>query len=300
MKAMILAAGLGTRLRPLTLKHPKPLMPVANRPMIDRVIHYLKRYGVDELIVNAHHHQGEMVSHLKGGRPFGLTIQVMVEPRILGTGGGIKNTEGFWDDTPFIVMNSDILTDIDLARALQAHQERGSLVTLILHDCQPFNQIRINDKLDILDIAPAPGPNRLAFTGLHIMEPDLLSHLPAGEFSSIIDCYLKLISRGLPIRAHVSRGHYWRDVGTIRSYILANQEALCGNQRLVGPNCRIDPSAVIEDWTVMGRGTVLEEGAEVGRSVLWEDVIVRKGIRVTDSIVTSSQVVEKDLIGEVL
>jgi mannose-1-phosphate guanylyltransferase len=300
MKAMILAAGLGTRLRPLTLKRPKPLMPVGNRPMIDRVIDYLRRYGVEELIVNAHHHKEQLAAHLDERRPFGLKIQVKAEARILGTGGGIKNTEGFWDDAPFIVMNSDILTDIDLARALQAHQERGNLVTLILHDCEPFNQVRINDDLDILDIAPEPGPGRLAFTGIHIIEPTLLSHIPAREFSSIIDCYLKLISGGHPIRAHVSRGHYWRDVGTIRSYLLANQEALHGNRQLSGPGCRIHPSAVITDWAVMGHGTVLEEAAEVGRSVLWEDVTVREGIRIMDSIVTSSKTVKEDLVGETL
>jgi len=100
MKAMILAAGLGTRLRPLTLSRPKALMPVGNRPMIDRVIEYLKRCNIDELIVNAHHQKEQLVAHLDNGWPFGLNIRVKVEPKILGTGGGIKNTEGFWDDKP--------------------------------------------------------------------------------------------------------------------------------------------------------------------------------------------------------
>jgi len=300
MKAMILAAGLGTRLRPLTLKRPKPLVPVGNRAMIDRVIEYLRRYGVHELIVNAHHHKGELAAHLDGGRPFGVKIQVKVEARILGTGGGIRNTEGFWDDATFIVMNSDILTDIDLTRALQAHQERDNLVTLVLHDCNPFNQIRINDDLDILDISPEPIPGRLAFTGIHIMQPEALSHIPKGEFSSIIDCYLKLIGEGHKIGAYVSRGHYWRDVGTIRSYLLANQEALYGNHRLTGPGCRIHPSAMITDWAVIGNRTVLEAEANVGRSVLWEDVTVRKGIRVMDSVVTSAKTVTEDLTGKII
>jgi NDP-sugar pyrophosphorylase family protein len=223
-----------------------------------------------------------------------------VEPSILGTGGGIKNTEDFWDDAPFIVMNGDILTDIDLGRALEAHQERSTLATLILHDCGPFNQVRINEDLDITDIAPGPGPGRLAFTGIQIMEPDLLSHIPGKEFSNIIDWYLKLIRGGHPVRAHVSEGHYWRDVGTIRSYLLANQEALHGDRLLSGPGCRIHPSAVIQDWAVMGEGTVLEEETEVGGSVLWEEVTVRRGIRVMDSIVTSSKTVKEDLIGEIL
>ena len=300
MKAMILAAGLGTRLRPLTLKRPKALMPVGNRPMIDRVIHYLQKYGVDELMVNAHHHKGQLVSHLDGGRPFGLPIQVKVEPRILGTGGGIQNTEGFWDDSPFIVINSDILTDIDLARALKAHQAAGSLATLILHEYERFNQVRINEDREIVDIAPEPGPGRLAFTGIHIIEPALLSHIPKGQFSHIIDTYLKLIHEGHPIRAYVSHGHYWRDVGTIRSYLLANQETLRGNRLLSGPGCRIHPSAVVKDWAVMGPGTVLAAESVVGRSVLWENVIVRRGIRVMDSVVLSSREVAKDAIGEVV
>jgi NDP-sugar pyrophosphorylase family protein len=274
-------------------------MPVANRPMIDRVIEYLRQYGVEEFIVNAHHHSGQVAAHLDGGRPFGVKIQVKVEARILGTGGGIKNTEGFWDDGPFIIMNSDILTDIDLARAVHLHQERSNLVTLVLHDCEPFNQVRITDDLTIRDIASKPGPERLAFTGIHIMEPELLSHIPGGEFSSIIECYSKLIEEGRRIGACVSRRHYWRDVGTIRSYLLANQEALHGDHRLLGPGCRIHPSAVLTDWAVMGRRTVVEAEAEVGRSVLWDDVTIGKGIRVMDSVVTSSITVKEDLAGEI-
>jgi len=300
MKGMILAAGLGTRLRPLTLDTPKALMPVCNQPMIDWVIGYLRGYGVDELIVNAHHHQEQIVSHLDGGKPFGLNIRVAVEPRILGTGGGIKNTEGFWNNSPFFVMNSDILTDIDLSRALQAHQAAGCLATLVLHDCGPFNQVRIDDNLHILDIGSEPAPGRLAFTGIHIIEPDLLDHIPEGEFSNIIDGYLRLIQDGYLIGAHVSQGHYWRDVGTIGSYLFANRESLKGNPWLLGENSRLDPSATIRDWAVLGNRTVVEAGAEVVRSVLWEGVTVKQGVRIMDSVVTSFRTVEEDLVGQAL
>jgi len=300
MKAMILAAGLGTRLRPLTLKRPKALMPVGNRPMIDRVIEYLKRYNTDELIVNAHHHQEQLVAHLDNGRPFGLNIRVKVEPEILGTGGGIKNTEGFWDDEPFVVINGDVLTDIDLVRAYEAHQKEGNLITLILHDCEPFNQILINERLDILDIAPKACPGRLAFTGIHIIEPEILSRIPKNRFSNIIDCYQKLIKEGSPIRAYISKGHYWRDVGTIKSYLLANKEVLQENQIMAGPGCRIHDSARLKEWVVIGRYTSLEEGVEIRRSVLWEGVRVKKGLKVIDSIVTSSKEVREDLVGKIL
>ncbi len=300
MKTMILAAGLGTRLRPLTLNRPKALMPVGNRPMIDRVIEYLKKYNTDEIIVNAHHHQEQLVAHLDKGRPFGLNIRVKVEPEILGTGGGIKNTEGFWDDEPFVVINGDILTDIDLARAYEVHQKRGNLVTLILHDCEPFNQILINERLDIMDIAPKACPGRLAFTGIHIIEPEILSHIPKDRFFNIIDCYQKLIREGSPIRAYVSKEHYWRDVGTIESYFLANREVLQENPILSGPGCRIHESARLKEWAVIGKDTRLEEGVEIRRSVLWEGVRVKKGLRVIDSIVTSSKEVREDLVGQVI
>ena len=300
MKAMILAAGLGTRLRPLTLSKPKALMPVGNRPMIDRVIEYLKRFNTDALIVNAHHHQKQLVAHLDNGRPFGLNICVKVEPEILGTGGGIKNTQEFWDNKPFVVINGDILADIDLTRAYEAHQRAGSLVTLILHDCAPFNQVMINERLDILDIAPKACPGRLAFTGIHIIEPEILSHIPKNRFYNIIDCYRKLIADGNPVRAYISKGHYWRDMGTIENYLLANKEVLKENTILSGPGCRIHDSARLREWAVIGRDARLEEGVEICRSVLWERVRVNKGLRVIDSVVTSSKEVREDLVGQVI
>ena len=300
MKAMILAAGFGTRLRPLTSETPKALMPVGNRPMINRVIGYLRRHHVHEFIVNAHHHPELLISHLAKERMKGLHIRVKVEPRILGTGGGIKNTEGFWDDAPFIVMNSDILTDIDFGPALEKHRSAGNLATLILHDYGPFNQVRINSELGILDISHEPSHGRLAFTGIHILEPDILDFIPENVFSNIIDCYLHLIERGYSIGAYVSTGHYWRDVGTIESYRLANRDMLKGNRLLSSRECWIDPTAVIRDWAVIGRGTILETEARVERSVLWEHVTVKQGVCVTDSVVSSSQVLEHDIHGEVV
>ena len=300
MKAMILAAGLGTRLRPLTLNTPKALMPVGNVPIIDRIIEYLKTYGISELVVNAHHHHDQIVKHLNGGRPFGLNIDVRVEPDILGTGGGIKNAEDFWDKAPFIVINSDVLTDINLHRACEAHERSGNLATLVLHDQTPFNQIQIDDQANVTDIAGENLTNRLAFTGIHIIDRELMAHIPEGIFSNIIHCYRELIRAGKPPRAYVSTGHAWRDIGTIESYVLANKEALHGKSFLCSPDCRIHPSARLEDWAVIGNETVLEQGVEVCRSILWEKVKIKKGVRIVDSIVTASRDVEHDLIDGIL
>jgi NDP-sugar pyrophosphorylase family protein len=234
------------------------------------------------------------LNYLDGGKPFGLPVQVRVEEEILGTGGGIKNTEDFWDKAPFLVLNGDILTDIDLAEAYENHLESGALVTLVLHDCEPFNQIQVDDRGNILDIGKQNLAGRLAFTGIHIMSPGLLSHIPGGVFYDIIVSYRKLISSGNQVRAFIARGHHWRDIGSLQSYIEANKE-LAGSKFVIGPGGEIDPSAKFEEWAVVGEKSVLEKGAEIRASILWEGVKVRKGVKVVNSVVTASREVKADL-----
>lgn len=298
MKAMILAAGFGTRLRPLTDLKPKALMPVANKPILKRNIEYLISHGITEIIVNAHHHSQQIVDYLKDGASFGLNIEVKVEQAILGTGGGIKSTEDFWDKEPFFVINSDILTDIDLAAVYEVHKTSGGLVTLVLHDCEPYNQVQVDDQWNIADIAKGNTPGRLAFTGIHVINPEVLSHIPQGIFSDIIECYRQLIRLGKPVRACFVQGHYWRDIGSIQSYLETNRE-IAGNSFVIGPGCSIDSSVKLMDWGVIGENTRLGKNVEVQRSVLWDGVAVKEGVKVADAVVTSGRVVDRDLHGEV-
>jgi len=298
MKAMILAAGFGTRLRPLTEMKPKALMPVANKPILARNIEYLISHGTMEIILNAHHHSQQVVDYLEDGASFGLKIEVKVEPEILGTGGGIKNTEEFWDKEPFLVINSDILTDINLAAVYQVHQTSGALVTLVLHDCEPYNQVQIDDQWNITDIAKGNMPGRLAFTGIHVIDPEVLSHIPKGVFSDIIDYYRELIRLGKPVRACLVKGHYWRDIGSIQSYLEANRE-LADNSFVIGSGCSVDSTVKLIDWGVIGQNSRLEENVEVQRSVLWEGVTVKEGVKVMDAVVTSGREVDRDLHGEI-
>lgn len=286
-KAMILAAGLGTRLRPLTLERPKALVPVANRAVIDRVIDHLKAHGIREVVVNAHHHHEQLVRHLDGGRPYGIRVEVRVEEEILGTGGGIRNTAGFWDENPFFVINGDTLTDIDLSAAYEAHVENGGLATMVLHDRPPFNQVTTDDRCRVLDIADDNRTGRLAFTGIHIIEPALLNHLPKNTFSNIIDCYRALIRSGERIGVHVSSGHRWWDIGSIQGYKSANRELVGPTLFLHGKGCVVHPRARLEDWAVMGDGCVVGEGARVRASVLWEGVRVAPGAEVENCVLTA-------------
>jgi NDP-sugar pyrophosphorylase family protein len=297
MKAMILAAGLGTRLAPLTAKRPKPLVPVGNRPIIEYAIYWLKAHGADEIIVNVHHHRDQMQHYLDEGRPFGVRIYISEEPEILGTGGGIQKTHWFWDRDPFIVVNGDILTDIDIAAAYKVHLKSDDLVTLVLHDFAPFNQIKLSPRKDILEINPVSQPGQLAFTGIHIMKPEILEHIPSGRPSCILETYRTLIGNGYPLRGHVVQNHYWRDAGTIESYVEANRETLNGAPFLMGHNCQVHELARLSDWAVLGDNISIEEGAEVIRSILWENVTVKAGVRIIDSIITSTGEITTDRVG---
>lgn len=295
---MILAAGFGTRLRPLTETKPKALMPVANKPILGRNIEFLISHGITEIIVNAHHHHEQVVAYLKEKSSFGLNIEVKVEQEVLGTGGGIKNTEDFWDKEPFLVINSDILTDINLAAVYQVHQTSGALVTLVLHDCEPYNQVQVDEQWNITDIAEVNMPGRYAFTGIHVIHPEVLSHIPQGIFSDIIECYRELIRQRKSVRACLVTGHYWRDIGSIQTYLAANRE-LAGNSFVIGPGCTMDSSVKLMDWGVVGENSHIGKNVEVQRSVLWDGVTVKEGVKVVDAVVTSGRIVDRDLHGEV-
>jgi len=299
MKAMILAAGLGTRLKPLTEHRPKALMPVGNRPLLDRNIEYLKSSGVSEIVVNAHHLPERILDHIGDGSAFGIPVRVRVEPEVLGTGGGIRNVSDFWDEKPFIVLNGDIFTDIDLGAAYETHLKSGALATLVLHSREPFNQILVDPEGNILDIAETNLPGRLAFTGIHIMDPALLKHLPPGRFHNIVDSYRRLIASGEDLRGYLSQGHRWHDIGTVSSYLAANRDSLKGAPFLLGSNCAVHDEARLSDWAVIGESCRVHVAAHVERSVLWDHVTVHEGVKVIDSVVTSFQDVHQDLTGGV-
>ena len=298
MKAMILAAGMGERLQPLTSICPKVLAPVVNKPVIDRILEYLKASGVREIIVNAHHHYQKIVDYLEEGNPFGMRVKVSIEKDILGTGGGIKNTQNFWGNDPFIVINGDILTDIDLGDVYEFHLRKNNLVTMVLHDFPQYNKVRVDKEMNILSIGPGKNlKGTLAFTGIHVINPESLSFIPDKKQYNIIDAYKRLIDLKKPIRGYIATGHRWIDIGTIPDYLRANFYYLPSGNSAIDQKCSIDSSAIIKDWAVIGEKSSLERGSHVQRSVLWNDVIVKEGVRVVDSVVTSGVVVEKDLIG---
>ena len=219
MKALILAAGFGTRLAPYTNHLPKALFPLAGPPVLARMIANLKQAGCTAIAVNAHHLADQIQAFLDE-HDFGIPVTLSHEPEILGTGGAVRHLAPYWDGQPFMVVNADIVTDIDLAQVYRVHLANPSPVTLVLHDRPPFNQVWVDDANHIVgfkrfsDGAELMGALQLAFTGIHIMSADVLDWIPASGFCDIIAVYRQMIDKGISICAHVVRNHYWQDMGT--------------------------------------------------------------------------------------
>jgi len=228
-KAMILAAGFGTRLRPLTNNVPKPLLPVGGKPIIYYVIECLKQNGIEEIVINLHYLGNLIRENLGDGKKFGLKIVYTEEKEILGTGGGIKNAEKYLKGDRFIVMNSDILVRIDLLEAIEFHIKMRGIATLIVRakDIEKYNILSVDENDRIVDIAGITGSGNPAnkkgtFAGIHIIEPEIFQYLPPGK-SSITDCYIKMIREGKNIYGFFA-DPYWRDIGNIEDYERVNKE----------------------------------------------------------------------------
>ena len=222
MKAFILAAGLGTRLGPYTDHTPKPLFPIGGRPLIDRIIRRLKAQGFTDIAVNLHHLAGQIEAYVRS-QDYRARIRLLPEPRILGTGGGIRNLGAFWQTGPLLVINSDILTDISLASVYADHVASRCPATLVMHDRPEFNTVAVDADDNIVAFAapdrPAPRATRLAFTGIQVIEPEFLDFTPDEDFFSSIDVYRKMIKAGRRVRAFRVRDHFWEDLGTPPRYL---------------------------------------------------------------------------------
>ena len=206
MKSMILAAGMGTRLLPYTRITPKPLFPIAGQPLIDISIRALIQAGSTAVIINTHHLHRKIDSFIKN-QNYDIPVHTRHEPVILGTGGGIKNAIDFFDDHPFMVVNSDIVTDINLKKVYDFHLSHKFPVTLVLYDDPTFNSVSFNERGFVTNFEKkSPNNNMLTFTGIQVINPEVLDFIPSNVFSSIIDTYNKIISNGEKIKAFCRMG----------------------------------------------------------------------------------------------
>ncbi len=314
--AVILAAGLGTRLRPLTYQIPKPLFPILNRPLLGLLLEQLAAAGFQRLAVNTHH-QGEAIQEFVASQaPRHLKVVVRHEPQILGTGGGLKNLADFLGPDPFLVINGDIVTDIELGTVYDAH-DATALATLLLHDYPRFNNVWLTADDRLVGFGPRPAapevlPRPLAFTGIQVVSPRLLGHMPAGKFVNIIDTYRQVIAGGETVAALVRQDFFWQDIGTPQDYLEIHgrllRGAVPGLQRFfphladpcLGPKVILGRGVHCGGGVCLGAGVRVGDGVSLKNTVVWSGAELAPGISLEDCLVGYNARVQESARGRCL
>ena len=297
MRAIILSAGYGTRLWPLTEDRTKPAIPILGKPLVGYVAEYLTSYGFDEIVVNLHHRPESVRKALGDGSRFGVKLHYVEEPQILGTSGALDNTREFFDRDTFLVVNGKIITDIDLKAALDTHRKTNALATLVLLPNtrgERFSVVETNHGcITGFGGMPDPhagGPAPLMFTGIHIMEPQIFDYIPRGIFSdSVTHVYPQAIANGETIAAHVAHGK-WRELSTLKRYLDISLEML-SDPYFSGANSVIAPTADVTQ-SIIWDNVQVGAGATVDRCVLADNVTIPSGERIENSIVVRRDLVE--------
>lgn len=316
-RAMVLAAGLGTRLRPLTLELPKPLVPVANRPLVSYQLALLARAGVRLAALNLHH-LGELIPPaLAGENSCGLELTYSPEQTLLGTGGGLRRLYDFLRDATFLLLNGDVLCDLDIGRLLRFHRIRQACATMVVRPFPAgakYTALGIDERQRLVRFKDVTRSARgrieqVMFCGIHVLEPVVFDFLPAAGFSCINDDgYRAMLAAGLPVAGYLYRGP-WFDLGTPADYLRANLEIARGRFRptqlapppgdewrdhvLWGRGATAAASAQVGPEVILGAEARVEVAATVSHAVLWPGARVATGTRLRHAVLTSQgQVVQ--------
>jgi NDP-sugar pyrophosphorylase family protein len=303
MKAMVLSAGLGTRLRPLTLEKAKPAIPVLGKPLIIRLIQNLTERGCSEFRVNLHH-LPESIESLFEVTPWDeLPVSFSHEQDILGTAGGLKANESFFDQGTFLMVNGDILFDFPLTEALAFHRQRQALATLILVRQEPpyrYSPVRIDENNRLVDFKGSgstdrPRPETYVFTGVHILEPAVFGYIPPRIFYEINAQVYPVAMRGGERVLGLPVAGYWNDLGDPIRYLEAQRDLFrrLGTSSPVhmAPGASADPSSRIGPFVTVGDGCVIEADCMAENAVFWEHVRVKSGTIVRNCVIGSELIV---------
>jgi mannose-1-phosphate guanylyltransferase len=314
MKAAVLAAGLGTRMKPLTDIRPKPLLPVLNRPLLGVVLAQLEAAGCLQVAVNTHHLADQVHDFLRS-EPWSFLLSVSHEPEILGTGGGLRQLGEVLREGLFLAINADILTDLDLAEVYRSHQP-GAVSTLVLHDSPAYNNVWVAGDA-VVSIGPPPpsgvtAGKPLAYTGVQVVDRKMLRYIPAQGPADLVQAWREAMAAGERLACLTVRGHFWQDLGTPEHYLAAHQRLLAGaslklgryfpgfTDPLIGPGASIGAGAHFGGGVCLGAAAVVGEGAVLKNTVLWERAVIAPGVELADCIVASGVQVKDSAQGRVL
>lgn len=297
MKAMVMAAGLGTRLRPLTDFLPKPMMPVANRPVLHHLLNLLHKHDIREVGINTHAFPEMIQRYFGDGSSLGMSISWSHEPELLGTAGGVKKLESLWGDETILVTSGDGLHDIDVTALLGHHRRMGGLATLTVkpvNDPSSYGVVILDRDTRVRGFQEKPRRDEarsdLANCGVYAIEPALLERIPADTFYDFGEnVWPSLVAAGEPIHAYTTMA-YWNDVGGLDELRNSILDAVAGRVRVEIPGeeiapgvwaeegCEIHPSATVEGPVVLGRNVVIEADALIrGPAAIGADSRVGRG-----------------------
>ncbi len=335
MKAMILAAGFGTRLFPLTIDRTKPAIPFLGKPLVGYVAEYVARFGFKDVIVNLHHQPESVKKALGDGANFGVKIHYTIEePKILGTAGALDNAREFLEDETFLIVNGKIITDIDVSAALETHRKTGALATMVLMENKkrerfsivetegdsitgfgdfPENDSRFQIPDSIFENekfrnSQSAIRNPWMFTGIHILEPRVFDYIPRGAYSDIVPTfYNPAIRAGERIAAHFTDSN-WFELSTIPRYLDISLAMLNGQTEKIvkGANVKISASASVED-SVIWDNVSIADNAKISRTIIGDGVKIGAGenfenaaIVRADMLAHCDEIPEKSLKGEIV
>ncbi|AGY59876.1 sugar phosphate nucleotidyltransferase [Gloeobacter kilaueensis] len=299
MKAFVLAAGKGTRLRPFTDDIPKPLVPVLNKPVMARILELCRTHGIDQAVANLHY-KGDKISHLFGdGSQFGVQLQYSWEKDLMGTAGGVRRQADFLSDQTFLVISGDVVTDIDLTRLVEFHRQSGAIATMATKEVGDPSRFGIvvtdeSGRIQSFQEKPAPGTEKsnLANTGIYIFEPEVFDWIPKDQVYDFgKDLFPALVAAGAPVYS-MRTGAYWSDVGTLGQYLYTHWDLLTHPhlKQRIGEGTVIEPGAIVSSHALIGDNCHIEKGAVVlGYSCIGNGCVVRSGATVFDSIVWAAE-----------
>jgi len=282
-KAMVLSAGMGRRLRPLTLETPKPLVPICLVPILSLHLAELSSIGIKSVVINTHY----MASKIRGFvEAASLPIDILIshEPEILGTGGGISAARDFWTgQDAAIIINSDILTDYDLIAPYYEHLKQDNHVTMLLHHHPDIKGVEIDNDMNIKGFEDG----RMAFTGIHYIAPEIIKMMPLGPFH-IIDFYNSLIRDGFKIKGIMAKGNVWYDIGLLEIYLKVQIHLL--KKDIAIPQLGQIHNPIIADVAI------IHKGVELKNCIIGNRAVIGKNAFLTDCIVWDGGMVEPDEI----
>ena len=288
---MVLAAGLGTRLRPLTLEIPKPIAPVLGQPLCGYVIEFLRLHGATEFLLNLHHGPDIIRKTIDSWTKNRFPMEYAFEPEILGTGGGIRNARKFLQTGTFVAANSDVIARFPLDQAIAQHRKTKALATLVLFPdpARRYTPVRVREdgKISGFGAEAPPGATEGFFTGYQIAEPELLGKIPPVGPSCIVrHTYAPLIAAKAPIFAFMASG-FFLDFGAPADYLSGVISLLGENRSYVSPQADVAANAVVGPDAVVESGALVGDGARVRRAIIWPGANVPTGAIVENGILTT-------------